>query len=335
MFRAKPTYTLPEADEAEILGRIGARVAGALGVEMRGWQRLGTGQNPTYRLDVGGGVDPHLLLKIPRRKGYPAVETLQACYRLLRVHDVGPFEILYHDPGADIVPYGCFVQSWIPGIAMAEPGDADPDPFPELEDFARFVRRVHGIETEGFGYLVHGPTYSTVQAYFEHMDRIIDSSFGQVLPPDASIWALDRWGITAPGFLPEVLAEAGERAQGIRSPVQPVLLHGDMLSTNLVYDRGEPVAVDWDECRSGWWVYEIARTLYYIDDERLLTRFLAAYGEVEESMAEIRMGIQLEHVRQALRWLCIVTFDAGDEDEARRRVRPYEARVRRILAQPI
>jgi len=330
MFSVTSTYTLPAAQEAAILAQIGAEVEHAFGLPISGWTSVSNGQNLTYQLFVDGKPHPRYLLKIPKRRGYPSVANLRVCYDLLQQAGLGDYRIVYHSAGSEIVPYGFFVQPWLEGQALDPDAGNEGDPF-WLVDFIAVLRQVHTIQMPGFGYLADGPQYASLQDYFVHMDEVVDHSFGQVLEVGASIWELDRQGITSPGFLERTFAAVREQAQRIQSPVTPVLIHGDMLPGNLLYTAQGPMLFDWDESRAGWWVYEIARTLYYLPFADLLTFFLDRYDTGAASYEEIRLGIRLEHVRQDLRYVCISTFSVTDRAVAQAKVRKYEEKIRSLL----
>ncbi|MEZ4861319.1 MAG: aminoglycoside phosphotransferase family protein [Caldilineaceae bacterium] len=326
MFTVTPTYKLLLAQESLLLTQIVQQIGQALSLSITGWRYVGIGQNPTYQLYVKGEVQPRYLLKIPTRKGYPSVANLRVCYNLLRQSGIGDYRIVYHSTGSEIVPYGFFVQPWLVGTAL-DPSVANTGDFVWLSDFLAVLKQVHSIEMSAFGYLADGPQYESLQEYFLSMDEVIDHSFGQVLALGASIWDLERLDITTRGFLRTIFATVRQLAQQIQSPVRPVLLHGDMLPSNLLYTANGPMLIDWDECRAGWWGYEIARTLYYYPSAELLRFCLDHYDPGLLSKAEIRIGIQLEHVRQSLRELCISTFNVTDRTQARTKVRQYEAKI--------
>jgi len=330
MFRAMPTYSLPPAQEAEILTQIVNEVEQALGQSISNYGSVGNGQNPTYPLFVDGKTHPSYLLKIPKRKGYPSVPTLQVCYDLLQQKGLGDYRIVYHSAESKVVPYGFFVQPWLVGQA-SDPDVGDNEDPSWLADFIVILRQVHSIQMHGFGYLTEGPQYASLQDYFFHMDEGVDHSFGQVLEAGASIWDLDKQGITSPDFLEKTFATVCEQAQRIQNPVTPVLLHGDMLPGNLLHTAQGPMLFDWDESRAGWWVYEIARTLYYLPFDKLLTFFLDHYDTGGFSYDEIKTGIRLEHIRQNLRYVCICTFNVTDREAARIEVRKYEKKIQSIL----
>jgi aminoglycoside phosphotransferase (APT) family kinase protein len=324
-----PAYALPAAQEAAILAQLVEEVEQALGLRISGWAPMSGGQNPTYQLAVEG--QPRYLLKVPLRRGYPSVANLQVCYNLLQQAGLRDYRIVYHSAGSEIVPYGFFVQPWLDGQALDPDAGNEGDPF-WLVDFITVLRQVHTIQMPGFGYLAHGPQYASLQDYFDHMDEVVDHSFGQVLETGASIWDLDRQGVTSPGFLASSFAAVRALAQRIQCPAMPVLLHGDMLPGNLLYTAQGPMLLDWDESRAGWWVYEIARTLYYLPFDELLDFFLDRYGAGACSYEEIRTGIRLEHVRQTLRHMCISTFNVTEREVAQAKVRGYEEKISSLLA---
>ena len=129
------------------------------------------------------------------------------------------------------------------------------------------------------------------------------------------------------------MERVSELARSIEAEPQPILIHGDMLPTNLIYAPDGNLAIDWDECRANWWVYEVARTLYYYPDDQpeILNRFLAAYGDDSCSMRDIKICIRLEQVRQHLRVMCIGAFNMQSREDVLGRVQKIEAKIERLL----
>jgi aminoglycoside phosphotransferase (APT) family kinase protein len=330
MFAVLPTYTIPPAAEQQLLTQITAEVSQALDLPITRWRPMGGGQNPTYQLFADRETEPRYLLKIPKRKGYPAVATLRVCYGLLRDAGVGDYQLVYANESDSVVPYGFFVQPWLAGEAFDAEIDYAHD-FAWLDDFLPTVRRVHQIALPAFGYLANGPQYATLYEYFAHMDAVIDHSFGQVFAAPTSIWDLETRGVTTPGFLATTFEQVRTLAAQIATPVQPVLLHGDMLPSNLLRTADGLRLIDWDESRAGWWLYELARTLYYCPYDALLDYCLERYDVGATSRQEIDIGIRLEHVRQSLRELWIGLFHETDHVTAQAKGRPYEAKIAALL----
>lgn len=331
MFSVAPIYTIPPTEEATLLGQITDEISRALALTITRWQVLSDGQNPSYKLFVQDESTPRFLLKIPMRKGYPAVTTLRACSELLYAADLGDYRIVYANESATPVPYGFFVQPWLPGKAL-EWSDAFETDFRWVADFLAILEKVHQITLPGFGYLANGPQYPTLFDYFCHMDEVIDHSFGTGFGSDTSIWDLERNGVTNPNFLTYTFHSVRTLAERIDADIKPVLLHGDMLPSNLLYTESGPMLIDWDESRAGWWLYEVARTLYYCPYDGLLDYCLQHYHYGPLSRRDIETGIRLEHVRQALRELCISTFNVTELAEAQARVKPFEAKIQQLLS---
>lgn len=332
LFPVAPTFEFPWAEEAPLLEGLIAEINRATPLNLTGWRRIDDGQNPTYQLFADGTREPRYLLKIPIRAGYPAVATVRACGGLLWEAGIGDYRVVYASGESKWVPYGCFVQPWLPGQALAW-DDAYEHDFSWLDDFIRALKPVHQITLPYFGYLAQGPQYPTLYDYFANLETVINHSFGQQLQPEATIRARERAGIATAGFLTATFEKVRTLAAKIKSPVQPVLIHGDMLPSNLLYAESGPMLIDWDEARAGWWVYEIARTLYYCPYPGLLDYFLDRYDHGPVTRDEIGIGIRLEHVRQQLRYLCIHTFNTTGKTQARAAVVPIEARVTQLLEQ--
>ena len=326
-----PTYRLSFGSEDTILQKITAEVADALQCDVNGVDAVGRGQNLNYRLTTTHQKYPQLLLRICTRKGYPALETLQACYVYLQQIGMKDISIVYATADDSYVPYGFFVQPWVVGKCGA---DVHKDPEHEtkwLDDFLSVLQKVHSIHLPMFGYIGAGPQYPDIQTYFDHMDVVVDKSFGQVVSADFSIWALDDLGITSPSFLFATFDAVSEKARRIISPVQSVLVHGDMFPANLIYAEKGPVLIDWDEARANWWVYDLARTLFYYPNQKLFEYALTCYQDCTTSLEEIRTGIQLEHVRQYLRQMCLTVFGADDIDYTKRQVKQIEMKIAHTL----
>jgi thiamine kinase-like enzyme len=186
-----------------------------------------------------------------------------------------------------------------------------------------------------FGTLGNGPQYSTLLAYYEQMDEVIDHSFGEGFLQPCSVWQVQAAGLTSPGFLDRTFESVRELARTIEAEPKPILIHGDMLPTNLIYAPDGNMAIDWDECRANWWVYEVARSLFYYPDDHpeILKRFLAAYGDDSYSMRDIKIAIRLEHVRQHLRVMCIGAFNLQDRVAVLGQTVEIEEKIDRLLYQ--
>lgn len=331
MFAVAPRYQIEPAAEAALLQQITAEIGQALGLTISTWREVGDGQNLSYQLFVQAEEIPRFVLKIPIRSGYPSVATLRACYELLRDAGWGNNEIAYADESDAIMPYGFIVQPWLPGEALQWSSRFETD-FRWVVDFLALLKQVHEITLPGFGYLAHGPQYPSIFDYFCHMDEVIDNSFGNGFGVDSSIWDLERMGVTSDGFLTATFRAIQEMAATIEADVKPVLVHGDMLPGNLLYTPQGPTLIDWDESRAGWWLYDVARTLYYCPYDGLLDYCLDHYPSSALSRHDIMIGIHLEHVRQALRELCIRTFHVTDLATAQTRVAPFEAKIQQLLS---
>ena len=326
-----PTYRLAPEAVTRTLHTLTRDVAQALSCDITHTEAIEQGQNLNYRLTTTHPQYPYLLLRIWSRKGYPSYTTLQECYAHLHRIGLDSLEILYANTTSPSVPYGYFVQPWVVGTCAA---DVHQDPVQNmmwLEDSLAVLRRVHTITLPYFGCLGEGPQYPDIQTYFDHVDTMVDHSFGQVTPADFSIWELDEFGITSPSFLTATCDTVSEWARRIVSPVQAVLVHGDMFPTNLVYTETGGVLIDWDETRANWWVYEVARTLFYYPNRALLEHAIACYQDDAVSLAEIETGIQLEHVRQYLRHICMAAFGTPTLETMKHKVKHIEAQITSIL----
>lgn len=267
------------------------------------------------------------MLRIIYRKGYPSFKVLKECYRLLDESDIPYARVCFYDEGSDIVPYGYFIQKWIEGTdALEKYGEPDKNS-KWVKDFVKVLKMAYQIELPYFGYLADGPKYPTLKEYYQNMDKMIDSSFGQVFKKECSIWDLEKHNITSLGFLRSTFIKAGELAGKIESPVKSGLVHGDTLPQNLLYTKDGLAVIDWDEARACWWIYDLARIAFYVDSKDVIRRFIEGYDDKMLSIEEIDIGIRLEHVRQLLRYLFISCFNNSDMDDMKKRVKDFESQI--------
>lgn len=308
-----------------------------LGEPVTDLKRLGIGQNVNFKVYIDNKEKPNYLLRVITMKGYPSMDTLEECYRLLDKRDLVYSHKKYFEKEGNIVPYGYLVQEWIEGDdALEIYGEENVEKNTKwLRDFVKVLKSVHTVKLPYFGYLGSGPRYGSLKEYYNNMDVIIDNSFGNVFKKPYTIWDLDRYGITSQGFLKRTFNLVKELADNIKSPSQSVLIHGDVLPQNLIYIKDGMTAIDWDEARANWWVYELARTSFYMDSKDIINEFIDSYGDTTVSIEDVRTGIKLEHIRQLLRYLFIACFNNADMDSMRKKVKEIENAIEQKFNQSI
>jgi Ser/Thr protein kinase RdoA (MazF antagonist) len=122
---------------------------------------------------------------------------------------------------------------------------------------------------------------------------------------DTILGTRPHWGDwrQAPGLDAEATAIIG-RATGLLArklraygtgPEVFGLIHADLRLANLMVDAGGLWAIDFDDCGFGWWVYDLAAALSFIEtDPRLpdlVARWCAGYGRVAPLPARDRAMI--------------------------------------------
>jgi Ser/Thr protein kinase RdoA (MazF antagonist) len=93
-----------------------------------------------------------------------------------------------------------------------------------------------------------------------------------------------RWhdapGLTADGarILTRVAATLRARLAAYGTgPDRFGLVHADLRLTNLMIDAAGLIAIDFDDCGFGWWMYDLAAALSFIEDDPRLPALIAAW----------------------------------------------------------
>jgi Ser/Thr protein kinase RdoA (MazF antagonist) len=99
---------------------------------------------------------------------------------------------------------------------------------------------------------------------------------------DAPHWG--RWQ-DAPGLTPDGADILTRLAQTLRTrlaaygtgPDHFGLIHADLRLTNLMIDDQGLIAIDFDDCGFGWWMYDLAAALSFIETDPRLPALIAAW----------------------------------------------------------
>ncbi|WBW96429.1 aminoglycoside phosphotransferase family protein [Oceanirhabdus sp. W0125-5] len=330
-------FISPTMDEMkEIHRRICDLLKKEYEIEITDIREIEDGQNLNY-LMYGYQNDRDrkikLFLKIISKDGYPDIETLNKAYELLKSNGFKYYNIIHHDTSSHIAPYGFIVQEWVEGEVRVSNGDfnikeaenqVDNDIL-WLRDYANVLKRVHSIKLEHFGDIKGDVKFENINDYYDNIDEVIRWSFGNVIDGGIILDDLVEKEILDEKFLRYVLEKVSCLGRKISSK-DSILIYGDMFPSNIIYKGDEPRIIDWDECRANWWVYEIARTTYYIESRELTMKFIEYY-KPEDSLEEIDIGIRIEHVKQHLRRLCIMCMNREKDQQLMDKIEKLKEKI--------
>ncbi|MBS4539355.1 aminoglycoside phosphotransferase family protein [Clostridium sp. D2Q-11] len=325
ILKIKKFLTPTEDEMRKILLKIEELLKCKYEIEVKGILEIEDGQNLNYFIEgneVNSDKNIKLFLKIISKDGYPNVEDLSKCYELLKSRGFKYYNIIHHDITSDIAPYGFIIQEWIDGDVRISNDDIDYEENDEilwLRDFAEVLKEVHRIRFDHFGDIRGIVKFDNLQEYYRNIDEVIRWSFGNVKDEGIILSDLVDKGILEKEFLEYALEGISKLAEKV-STKKSVLIYGDMFPSNIIYKEDEPRIIDWDECRANWWVYEIARTTYYIDDKYIAMKFIEYY-DPEDHLDQIDIGIRIEHIKQHLRKLCILCMNQEKDIQLMEQVR--------------
>ena len=301
-----------------------------VGVDINEIKKIEEGQNLNFALsgfDLRNNMGVKFLLKIISKKGYPNIEELVKCYELLnsRFHT-----IIYHDSSSLIAPYGFVVQKWIDGEIQLSNKDIghkydENEDIRWLKDFVKPLKKVHSVKFDYFGSINGSLNFSSIHEYYNNIDEVVRWSFGKIKDEGIILNELVRHKVLDDNFLKYVLSNVKRLAENI-GVKESVLIYGDMFPSNLIYQDNEPIIIDWDECRANWWVYEIARTTFYVDSNHIARKFIEYYNPTDP-LEEIDIGIRIEHVKQHLRKICILCMNREKDLELMKQVTTIKNKI--------
>ena len=241
-------------------------------------------ENHTFRIDGAGGARHVLRLHRPRYQSRVAIGSELSW--LEAITDETEIAVPRPIPGAD----GEIVQ------------EVAPERYAALFAFER------GSEPQPDGDLV--PLFATLGRYAatlhnhaanwrqpDNFVRPIWDAIG-ILEP-AGLWGDWR---SAPNVYGDTLATLAALDQALRRDLTDYgtdldrfgLIHADMRLANLLVDREHTVLLDFDDCGFGWFVYDLAASLSFIETSpqvpALIRAWLGAYMEIRPLRADdIRM----------------------------------------------
>ncbi|MCK5050615.1 MAG: phosphotransferase [Candidatus Cloacimonetes bacterium] len=320
----------------ELLNEITTRFESIISETVVTITRLSEGQNLNFL--INSKQSKKYFLKIISNKGYPNIKSLTKCYQLLKNIGMTYYKIIDSDSSDTITPYGFLIQSWIEGKTAEEYFQTSfedmckkPDKQDWIVHYAQILKKIHKIDLNYFGDLDHKVKFGSLRDYYLNLDIVVSNSFGEAIIENTSLWNLCKKGIIAKEFLSDVFKEIENLTTDLFINKKPVLIYGDMLPTNLIYSQNKPKLIDWDETKSNWWVYELARTLYYIDSMDLAEKFLNHYS-FSDSHKEIDIGIRIEHIKQDLRQIYFAVINSKSSSEITQKVNKIVKRIEQSIS---
>lgn len=319
IIKTKEFLTPTEKEIEDILLEIKELLRDEYNINVSEVKEIEEGQNLNYYLEGYKGDKNErikLFLKIISKDGYPNVTDLSKAYELLNSKGLKYYNIIHKDKSSDITPYGFIIQEWIDGDIRVFNKDIEyeeDDEIQWLRDFAKVLKEIHTIKLAHFGDLSGKIRFNSIKDYYNNIDEVIRWSFGNVRKDGIIVRDLVDKGVLELEFLEYVFEGINNLGSKIFNK-ESVLIYGDMFPSNIIYKDDEPRIIDWDECRANWWVYEIARTTFYIDDKYIAMKFIEYYNP-DDSLDEIDIGIRIEHIKQQLRKLCIMCMNREKDNQ--------------------
>ncbi|WP_406300060.1 phosphotransferase [Embleya sp. NBC_00888] len=247
---------------------------------------LNLSENATYRVHVGQGAAPHIL-RVHRPDYHTAAEIRSELAWVAALRNDTEIATPEPIPALD----GRLVVSVDPLTAGGErrhavlfhliPGDAPDEnvPTPQFERLGEITARLHR----------HAETW-TPPAGFTRMRWDLAAMLGTHAP-----WGRWQDGPGATGEVRRVLADTEAiirqrlRRYGTR-PSRFGLIHADLRLANLLVHGDRTAVIDFDDCGSGWFLYDLAAALTFLEDTPqvpdLIEGWLTGYRRVRALTTE-------------------------------------------------
>jgi hypothetical protein len=216
----------------------------------------------------------------------------------LRGQGLPALEIHHVDISRRLCPYDYEILAEATGTLLSA-FDGEEDRFrPLLYELGRFVGRLHGVGTSGFGFfdvrpLVRGDgaggTRGTCSVWRDYVLRRLDAHIAQC----AALGTIHR-------DEERRIVEAFAAAEPSLADVEPVLLHGDLGSHNVFTDGARITAlIDWEDCLSGDPAFDVAFWATFHPDRRHAA-FLDGYRRERSLPGDFELRFWLYYLRVAL-----------------------------------
>jgi aminoglycoside phosphotransferase (APT) family kinase protein len=175
-----------------------------------------------------------------------------------------------YSPTMDREP-GWLLEEWKPG--SFHPGEmSHAEILATVADLGRHLRRLHTINTKGFGQIISGELDTPYQTF----EAWLDQSYYSVIETCAV-------GAVSEATLPVLEGAYRLLCKSFAGP--PVLCHGDLSSGNLLFDEGQLMGIiDWEFASGGDPAYDLAVFLtnvspfWHTAQDEIMSALLQAYG---------------------------------------------------------
>jgi aminoglycoside phosphotransferase (APT) family kinase protein len=240
--------------------------------------RLNGGSQEVYRIDLAGGGDPIVLKLYADEPAWaPAKEALVSGW----LGEWGELPVprwLCLDERREVLPLRYALTTWLPGETVRAL-KAAPDVTQAYREMGRWLKRLHGLPMEGYGYVTDKGLIHPRATNAEYVAAAFDDAYRQFV---------GQGGEAA-------LARRLERASQRRLPLAghsagPVFAHDDFQPGNLLAarDSGELVLtglIDFGNARAADAILDLAKALFCCTHEDPLSRapLLEGYGEIDHA----------------------------------------------------
>lgn len=218
-------------------------------------------------------------------------------HRQLTAASMPALRVFAVEPSSRQRPHACQLLEEAPGAPLSRCDDDEARMTGLLAQLGRFLARLHGIATRGYGLLDASPLAAgeqrEVRGLWASWPGYLATNFESHLERCTAIGAID----TTEARRAEHAFAAGCSQLG---EIQPVLLHGDLGNHNVFTEAGEITAlVDWEDCLSGDAVFDLAFWATF-HPQRRHRALLAGYQAATDLPPDFEQRFWLYFLRVAL-----------------------------------
>ncbi|HHW50088.1 MAG TPA: phosphotransferase [Pseudoclavibacter sp.] len=278
-------------------------------------------ENATYRCEVTGpgGARRRVIVRL-HRPGFRTFEEIRSeiawITELRRQHVVDTPRPLVAPDGSTVVQVPCGELTQCAVVFEFAPGSE-----PHITDM-RAVMEVVGSQTAALHR--HVETWQPPQGFTRPVWDV-ESTIG-----GSSLWG--RWEDTPEVHqIPAAVSVLAQAEQRIRrdldrygcSPTSFGLIHGDLRSTNLLVDGDTVRVIDFDDCGTGWFMYDLACSVSFMEDDPALSEWVASWLRGYNRVRDLRSeDIEIiPSLIMARRLLLTAWMESRRETEYAQRVR--------------